>query len=77
MKVKIIRNYAKFKKDTIHVVTGNVGHYLIDNSIASIIDDPCHEDQDCGECEDCKGKAKKKAKNIEKKPKKKKSTKKK
>ena len=62
-KVKIIRQYGDFRKSKTYEVTDNVAQFLMENSIASLVEvvekkTPC-PDGDCEDCEDCKSKKKK------------------
>ena len=56
-KVKLIRDYNGKKKAEVLQVTEQEAYFLLTNSIAVVTD--CGSD--CEECEDCKGKTKKKA----------------
>ena len=56
-KIKLIRDYGNSKKGAVIEVTEPQAYFLLTNSIAVLSD--CGGD--CKECEDCKGKAKKKA----------------
>ncbi len=56
-KVKLIRDYNGKKKDSVIDVSEQEAYFLLTNSIAVLSD--CGKD--CDECEDCKGKKKKKA----------------
>ena len=56
-KIKLIRDYGNKKKDAVIEVTEPQAYFLLTNSIAVLSD--CGKD--CDECEDCKGKKKKKA----------------
>lgn len=62
MKVRILRNYGNYKKGDVVEATGNTKQFLFENGIACVApkskEDDCNED--CEECEDCKGKNKKK-----------------
>ena len=55
-KVKIIRDYNGFKGGDIFDLEPKIADFLIQNQIAKLSD--CGGD--CEECEDCKGKKKKK-----------------
>jgi len=56
-KVKLIRDYGSAKKGSVLEVSEQQAHFLLTNSIAVVSD--CGSN--CDECEDCKGKKKKKA----------------
>ena len=56
-KVKLIRDFGNKKKDSVIEVSEQQAYFLLTNSIAVVTD--CGSD--CEECEDCKGKTKKKA----------------
>ena len=56
-KVKFIRDYNNKKKADVLEVTEQEAYFFLTNSIAVVAD--CGSD--CEECEDCKGKTKKKA----------------
>ena len=56
-KIKLIRDHGGSKKGDIIELDENKAYFLLTNSIAVVSD--CGSD--CDECEDCKGKKKKKA----------------
>ena len=56
-KVKLIRDFGNKKKGSVVEVTEQQAYFLLTNAMAVVTD--CGSD--CEECEDCKGKTKKKA----------------
>lgn len=66
-KIKLIRDYNNLKKGEVIDASEKEAYFLLTNSVAVLSN--C--DSDCEECEDCKGKSKKKAliKKTVKKPK--------
>lgn len=56
-KLKLIRDYGKFKKDEVVELGEKESYFLLINSIAVVVD--CGKD--CEECEDCKSTKKKRA----------------